>query len=183
MFNNTADALKKTARNFRMVCGAATLLTQIIYITYLIICLASATGNKVTNICMLVLALVYFLYSLAVLIFDKAITLRRTKRRAKRIYSLMKHLVQISMIIVSLSNMAAANPDLKPISVLICTVMIIFFIVQLFFEMLSWLIISRIASIKNAFTKDLGSNRIGTGRAERIGVRSGDIFADENSEQ
>ena len=179
MFDNTAEAFRKTGKAFRLLCGSFTLLTQLIYIIYLIICITSDTGSKVTNICMLSLAGIYFLYSLSLLIFDNVEGLRKTKRRAKRIYALLKRLVQISMIITALYNMSAATPAFKPIAVLICTVMIIFFIIQLFFELIIWIFTARVRGMKKAIATDLtGTDGTGARRPMRIGARDGDVFAE-----
>ena len=87
------------------------------------------------------------------------------------------------MIITSIYNMSAANPAFKPIAVLICTVLIISFMIQLFFELIIWIFFARVRGMKKAINTDLtAEGDTGARRAMRIGARESDVFADGTAE-
>ena len=157
MLDNTLRALTDTKRKIKLLSKIFSLSVQITYLAYLAFCMVSGLGNIWVNSVLALLAAAYLTFD--ILTRDKVEkSTKQTRKKIKRIYRRVKLVYSLFPILASVYGMYIASAaDVKPISIITTTIMIILWVVRAVVEMLVYIISREIDILKDAFHRDVES--------------------------
>ncbi len=164
MLEYTKTAFRQIAERFKRLDFYRSVITQLIYIAYLIYALLADVGNVIANSILLPLTIAYFLfYIIAYARTEK----KKVRKRVKRIFKRSKQIVKILSLGVLAYGVVSTAYELRPLSLFFTTLMAIGLLVQLLFELFFHLIkrkaksfihnleadFAPVSSLKNLFAK------------------------------
>ena len=142
MFDYTKAAFKKTIDDFKLVDYVRNILTQIVYIGYLIYALIIAKDYLWANVILLTLSVAYFVFFLfATAGAHKAN--KKTRSIVKSIYKRCKQLVKLFTLGLTVYGFCLTANHFTPISLLFVALMIVGWILQIVFEVILRIFLNR----------------------------------------
>ncbi len=143
MLDYTKAALKKTLDDFKIVDYIRNIVTQALYILYLVYAVCTKTGSIWVDIAMLVLCVAYFVFFM---IMTKGKPLQPPAEAQKFVKSLFKWcklLLKFFTLIIMLYGIYFTTEKPTPLSVILSALMIVLWVLQILFEVLVRIITSR----------------------------------------
>ena len=131
MFEYTKAAFKKIIDDFRKIDLARSILTQLLYIAYLIYVICIRSGVLPLNIALLSLATAYFLFFLYV----KARSVKKElKKLVKKIYKWCKRLIKLVNLSIVIYGLSITASHFTAPSVILAALMIVGWVLEILFE-------------------------------------------------
>lgn len=134
MFDYTKAAVKKTADDFKRIDYLRNVITQILYIAYLIYALFAGAGVRPANAILFGLSVAYLAFFLFVSM-GKASKLKK-KKLVSRIFTRCKQLIKLFTLGVMIYGIYATTTHVTPLSVILSAMMIVGWILQIVFEVI-----------------------------------------------
>lgn len=159
-FKQTLFVLDQTVTDFKRLKYVCNFGAQVLYITYLIFALTGGIGNTVTNVILLTLCSLYFVFFLAVERINMTKEAKLLRKSVNRVYKILRRSTQAVVIIMSLVALSDATLENDAIDILLCALMIISFMFQLLVDAAAWYAEMRVEQFKAAFIADVKSIRI-----------------------
>ena len=133
MLDYTKAAIKQVGEDFKKVDFARNIITQIIYLLYLVYAMIFDNGIFAVNITLFVLSAAYFAFFMFV-------TVRETKKEVhkvvKTIYTRCKQIIKLFTLGVMLYGVWLTTENVTPLSVILSALMIVGWVLQIVFEIL-----------------------------------------------
>ena len=133
MLDYTKAAIKQVGEDFKKVDLARNIITQIIYLLYLVYAMIFDNVIFAVNITLFVLSAAYFAFFMFV-------TVRETKKEVhkvvKTIYTRCKQIIKLFTLGVMLYGVWLTTENVTPLSVILSALMIVGWVLQIVFEIL-----------------------------------------------
>ena len=131
MFDYTKAAVKKIVDDFKRIDLIRCLLTQLLYIAYLIYVICIQSGTPILNIALLTLASAYFLFFLYVKMRSVKKELRKL---VKKIYKWCKRLIKLVNLGIVIYGLSITASHFTAPSVILAALMIVGWVLEILFE-------------------------------------------------
>lgn len=131
MFDYTKAAVKKIVDDFKRIDLIRCLLTQLLYIAYLIYVICIQSGTPILNIALLALASAYFLFFLYVKMRSVKKELRKL---VKKIYKWCKRLIKLVNLGIVIYGLSITASHFTAPSVILAALMIVGWVLEILFE-------------------------------------------------
>lgn len=151
MFKYTRAALNIIVDNIKLFAKIFKYGTLVLSFAYYVLAIIFQIGYLIPNIVLLSLIVLFGLFELITYNLD----IGKSKRIVKRIFNWSKILIKTTTLGLMIYGMYLATTDVHPFSIIIATLMIIFWILQVLLEIVSGVIESKIYLVKAAFEKDM----------------------------
>lgn len=159
-FRQTLSVFDETVNDLKTLKYVCDFAMQLVYIAYLAFALISGSGILVTNIILVTLCTLYFIFFLFVEDRNMSREEKMLKKRVHRIYKLLRRATQAAVIVISAISLSGATIENNVIDILLLAVMIISFALQLVLDVTVWYVERRAIRFKEAFISDITSIRI-----------------------
>lgn len=133
MLDYTKAAIKKTKEDFARIDLIRNVVTQVVYIAYLVYATWTGMGVFWANVTLLSLACAYFGFFLFVTLFTER---KKIPKPVKKIFTRCKQAVQLFTIGVMVYGVWATTTHVTPLSVIFSALMIVGWVLQILFEIL-----------------------------------------------
>ena len=131
MLDYTKAAIKKTIEDFKKIDFARAVITQIIYIAYLIYVVCIQSGVLVANIALLTLACAYFAFFL----YMKTRGVKKqVKKAVQKTYKWSKRLIKLFNLGVMIYGLSITASHFTALSLILAALMIVGWVLELLFE-------------------------------------------------
>jgi uncharacterized membrane protein len=153
MFEYTKAAFNKTIEDFKRLDYIRQILTQIVYIAYLIYALVVAKNYIWANIPLLLLSVGYFvLFLYATAGKEKK---KKLKTKAEKAYNFCKKIIKVFTLGVTVYGFFLTANHVTPLSLLLVSMMIVAWILEIVFGVIAKIFISRIHLFTTGFETDM----------------------------
>lgn len=131
MFDYTRAAFRKIVDDFKKIDFIRCVLTQSIYIAYLIYAICIGSGLLAVNIALLTLAVAYFLFFL----YMKRYGVQKlVKKTVKKVYKWSKRLIKLFNLGVMIYGLAVTANHFTALSLILAALMIVGWVLEILFE-------------------------------------------------
>lgn len=155
MFDYTKTALHHTLGKMKQALYVFNIVTQIIYIGYLVYATFAKTGLLfAANLILLLLSAAYFVFFLVTTSFGKTPEGKIYRKTGKKIYKWSKRLVKLLPLGLSVYDLCANPSSASPVSVLFVALMAITWILQILFDVLMKIVENEVGYILEAVKLD-----------------------------
>ena len=142
MLDYTKTAVKKTVEDFKKLDYIRNICTQAVYIGYLVYAWITGAGIFWANIALFALSTAYFIFFLTVTAGAPDGT-KRLKKRVRDLFFVCKKAVQLYALGVMIYGIYVATTHITPISVILSALMIVGWVLQIIFEVVSRFFLSK----------------------------------------
>ena len=143
MLDYTKAAVKKTVDDFKRLDYIRNIVTQVLYIGYLIYALIASSGVLWANILLLTLSVAYFVFFLVITAGEKSKAKKKAKKLAKKIFKRCKQLVKLFTTIVMVYGVCVTTKAVTPFAVVLAAFMIVAWLLQIVFDLIFHLFIKK----------------------------------------
>ena len=143
MLDYTKAAIKKTVDDFKRVDFYRNGITQVVYIIYLFYALCTNAGKLWANVPLLTLSLAYFVFFMIMSRGESTKAKKQAKTIVTRIFKRCKQFIKLLTIIVMLYGIYATTKQVSPIAVIFSAMMIVGWILQIIFEVILRIFLSK----------------------------------------
>ena len=133
MFDYTKTAANKIIADFKRFFYWCQVVTQVVYISYLIYALATNTKLWIVNSILLALSVAYFTFFLIATAKEAKKTL---KKRVKTLFKRCKQALNLFTLGVMVYGIWQTSTNAKPFSVILTALMIVCWVLQVLFEVI-----------------------------------------------
>ncbi|MBO5240233.1 MAG: hypothetical protein J6B56_02285 [Clostridia bacterium] len=154
MFDYTTVALQKIKSDFLKAIFVFSVLSQCIYVAYLIYALVAGAGNVWVNAVLLVLSGGYLPFYL-VMYWRESTGAKNTKKIVSLVYKRSKQVLKLYTLAMSVYTICITTANVDHFSVLITTFMLITFILQILLEIVYRLVVSRLQFLIEGVKADI----------------------------
>lgn len=151
MLEYTKIAVKQTVDDFKKIDYIRNILTQILYIAYLVYALFSSSGLLVANIILLVLSVGYFVFFL---IATRKNADKKLKTVVKTIFTRCKQVIKFFTLGVMVYGIWLTANEVTPLSLILSALMIAGWVLQIVFEILIKFLTARVNLIIEGLEAD-----------------------------
>ncbi len=145
------ETIKKDFERLAFICG---ILTQMVYIAYMIYSIVTEKGIFYINLALLVLSCAYFSFYL----YANAQELKKKiKKRAARIFKRCKQLIKIFNLLVLIYGIWGATKNASPFTVLLLVFMVVGLLLDILLEIILRFFINRANLIMEGIKADYGT--------------------------
>lgn len=153
MLDYTKVAFAKVVEDFRTLRFVGTLLSQFLYIGYLVYAIIVGAGFLSVNIVLLSVSIAYVVFYVFV-VGRKGYGLKSKKKIIRRIFVWLKLLFRAFTLGITVYGIYAMTTHVTPISIILATLSIIFWVLQVIIEILSILVENRANLMLEAIKAD-----------------------------
>lgn len=140
MLEYTKTAIKKTIEDFKKIDFVRAVITQIVYIVYLIYAVCIQSGVLIANILLLTLACAYFAFFL----YMKTRGVKKqVKKAVQKTYKWSKRLVKLFNLGVMLYGLSITASHFTALSLILAALMIVGWVLELIFEVVFHFLLKR----------------------------------------
>ncbi len=143
MLDYTKAAIKKTVDDFKRLDYIRNIVTQVLYIGYLIYALIASSGVLWANILLLTLSAAYFVFFLVITAGEKSKAKKKVKKLATQIFKRCKQLVKLFTTVVMVYGVCVTTKNVTPLAVVLAAFMIVGWLLQIVFDVIFHLFIKR----------------------------------------
>lgn len=153
MFKYTKAVLNDIVNDLRKFLMIFTIVTQVFYIGYIIYAIVTGTGNAYVNYVLLAISVIYFaIYLIAIVKKDKAT--KALKSVTGHVKKILKLLLKAFNLGIALYGMYYATTQINPVSIILTTFMILFWVMQALSEIIYFFAKRRIEMMIAGVQKD-----------------------------
>ena len=149
MFKYTKAAINKTIDDIKLLINVISYITIAISFGYYVYCLIVNKGYLVFNIILLTLLLINFVFNFVV---NKKY--KKIKKVIKRSSKIIKLSINATTLALSIIGIITPQKDVTPITIIITTLLIIMFVVNIILTIVTMIVEDKIEFIMLAFKKD-----------------------------
>ena len=124
-FRQTLSVFDETVNDLKTLKYVCDFAMQLVYIAYLVFALITGSGILVTNIILVTLCALYFIFFLFIEDRNMSREEKMLKKRVHRIYKLLRRVTQAAVIVISAVSLSGATIENNAIDILLLAVMII----------------------------------------------------------
>lgn len=154
MFDYTKAAVQKIGDDFKRLVYICNILTQIAYIAYLFYAVFSPVGIPWANITLVSIAVAYFVFFMIMTRGRALYSKRKMHIVVSKIFKYSKLLLKLFTIGVMLYGIYSTTQNPKPFGVILSAFMIVGWLLQLIFEIISAILIPRFQLLVSALEAD-----------------------------
>ncbi len=143
MLDYTKAAVKKTVDDFRRLDYLRNLVTQVVYIFYLVYALFAGAGYVWANAVLLGLSLAYLIFFLIVTTGRVLQAKSKTQKVVAKVFTRCKQLIKLFTLGVMIYGIYATTTHVTALSVILSALLIVGWILQLVFEVVFKFFIGR----------------------------------------
>lgn len=155
MFDYTTALIRHTLEQIKISIFKLIVLTQLLYIGYLVYAIIVDSGIFISNVILLIVSCLY----LAFFIYDSLKKRKRTvPKRVKELRSLIKRLILRSVKLYTLIAMVVifvTGKNANPLAPIVIILSAISFVIQIVLDIITLVITKRIDLFKEAFENDI----------------------------
>ncbi|MBR2374848.1 MAG: hypothetical protein IKA88_01015 [Clostridia bacterium] len=151
MFDYTKAALTQITKDFKKLCYILNVVTQTLYIAYLVFALATQKGVFAANVTLLSIASAYFVFFLIMTNRDA----NKLKKRVKTVFKRSKQVINFFTLGVIFYGIYVTAGNVTPMSVLFAAFMVVSWVLQIIFELILYVILNRLQLFKEALDADV----------------------------
>ena len=155
MFDYTKTAIDKTISDVKIGKFICDITIHLLYIVYLVYAVSTQRGTIWINVTLLSLSSVYFVFLLALKMPNAAKNEPKIIRICSNIYKYSKYALKICVITIALIDITVNSTAATPTSILLTSLIIVGFALQIVFEIISAVVISRFNFMKEAINTDV----------------------------
>ena len=152
MFEYTRSAYAILEKKFKKYLFITKIILNVSISAYFIYALIAHIGNFVANI---ILASLFAIYLIFTILSEKKKVAKPVKRKVRIIYQSIRLLIKAFVLGVTLYGMYEATVEVKPLSIVLTTLMIILWVIQLIIEILMDIILPKKDLLIAGFMKDV----------------------------
>lgn len=157
MFDYTKAALEKIKTDFQVFVYRFTFASQILYIGYLLYMIFAPLGMLWANVTMLCISAVYFAIFLIATIPSIAEKAKKLKKVSQTVYTRTKLLIRFFTLGITLYGIYATTAHVTPFSIILTTLSILAWVLQLLFHIVLTYFIDRFNLLKEGLEADVQS--------------------------
>lgn len=154
MFDYTMTALQKIKNDFLKAIFLFNVLSQSIYIAYLLYALIAGAGNVWVNGILFLLSTAYFTFYL-IMHQRESTGAKHTKKTVSLIYKRSKQLLKVYTIAMSIYTICITTANVNYFTVLTTAFMLATFILQILLELVYRLVVSRLQLLMEGVKADI----------------------------
>ena len=151
MLDYTRLALQKTFEDFKRIGHILGIITQLLYIAYLIYSIIAQAGRWWIKAIFLTISVAYFVFYLIVYYTKK----KRLQKIGKKIVKRSKLVIKLFDLGIAFYSISVTIENVKPESVILLASMISFWLLQVVFDIITTVIENRINLILEGWKADL----------------------------
>lgn len=151
MFDYTKAALTQIIKDFKKLCYVLSILTQTLYIAYLIFAIVTQKGVLSANITLLSISAVYFVFFLIMTGKHGS----KTAKWAKMLFKRSKQAIKLFTLGVIFYGIYVTAEKVTPISVVFTAFMVVSWVLEIIFEIILSIIATRLQLFKEALDADV----------------------------
>ena len=157
MFDYTKAAIDKIRTDFQVFVYRFTIASQILYIGYLLYMIFAPLGLLWANIPLLCISVVYFAIFLIANMPKLAERMKKLKQISQTIYTRTKLLIKFFTLGITLYGIYATTAHVTPFSIILTTLSILAWILQVLFHIVLTYFIDRFHLLKEGLEADVQS--------------------------
>ena len=157
MFDYTKAAMEKIKTDFQVFVYRFTIASQILYIGYLLYMIFAPIGYLWANIPLLIFSLAYFAVFLIANMPKLAEKTKKLKKISQTIYTRTKLLIKFFTLGITLYGIYATTAHVTPFSIILTTLSILAWVLQLLFHIVLTYFIDRFNLLKEGLEADVQS--------------------------
>lgn len=136
MLDYTKAAIKKTVDDFKRLDYLRNIITQILYVAYLVYALFSGAGVWIANVILFGISVAYLAFFLFITLGKANQLKKKTKKIVTRVFTRCKQLIKLFTLGVMIYGIYATTKRVTPVSVIFSALMIVGWVLQIIFEVL-----------------------------------------------
>ena len=140
MLKYTKAAIEKVKRDLKIGLVLFETITLALIITYLIFALSLGIGNLIINIVLMVIVSIYFTFYLVNLKFQ----FKWFRNIVKKYYKIIRLIVLACSLFIALYELYITTNDVNTVTIILITLLIIFWLLQVVIEVIYRLVINEI---------------------------------------
>lgn len=150
MLKYTKAAIEKVKEDLKIGLILFETITLILMITYLIFALSLGIGNLIINIILMTIVSIYFTFYLVNLKFQ----FKWFRNIVKKYYKIVRLIILACSLSIALYELYITTSDVNPITIILITLLIIFWLLQVVIEVIYRLVINEIDLLVQAIAQD-----------------------------
>ena len=155
MLDYTKMAIKQTIADLKRTDYVRNIITQLVYIFYLVYTLIVRTGYFAFNIALLALSVAYLIFFLVMTSCGKSPEGKQVKRVTTGIFVWCKRLIKLFTLGLTIYGICTAVEHVSAVSVILAALMIVGWLLQIVFEVLIKILTNRVTLITDALEADI----------------------------
>ena len=160
MLKNTKNAFISMINEIKLVCKIIKYSSIAISFIYFVIAIVTKTGNFVANILSASLFVVYTIFEICTRNIEK----KKVRKVVRRIYVGARLLIRAFALASIIYGIYTTTTEVKPLSIVLLAIMIIFWILQVLFEVIVFIVSRYIEMITLEIKKDVSEFKEGPGK-------------------
>lgn len=140
MLDYTKAAFKQTMDDFKRIDYVRNIVTQILYIVYLVYAIFSGTGFFIANLILFILAAGYFGFFLYMSMNNGK---KQIKNAVKTIFTRCKQIIKLFTLGVTIYGLCLTANNVTPFSLILTSLMLVGWVLQVLFEVVFKFFINR----------------------------------------
>ncbi len=157
MFDYTKAAMEKIKTDFNVFVYRFTIASQILYIGYLLYMIFAPLGLLWANITLLSFSVAYFAIFLIATLPSIAEKMKKLKKISQTVYTRTKLLIKCFTLGITLYGIYATTAHVTPFSIILTTLSILAWVLQLLFHIVLTYFIDRFNLLKEGLEADVQS--------------------------
>lgn len=155
MLDHTKEAFNQVVADLKKTAYAFNVLMQVVYISYLIYALVARAGNAIVNGVLLGLSAAYFVFFLCATSFGRNPESTHLSKGVKCFYKNSKRLIKLYTLGVAVYGIYEAATNVSFVSVLLTALMVVFWLLDIVFEILVKYVTARVNLIVEGLKTDI----------------------------
>lgn len=160
MLKNTKNAFISIINEIKLVCRIIKYSSIAISFIYFIVAILMKTGNFIANIIAASLFVVYTIFEICTRNIEK----KNVRKIVRRVYVICRLSIRAFALASIIYGIYTTTTDVKPISIVLLVLMIIFWILQVLFEVIIFVVSRYINVFKEEVKKDFDDFKEGPGK-------------------
>lgn len=171
MFDNTRRLFHETVEDVKRLSLWVNLLTQVVYIAYLIYAVATTARYLPLNIALLALSLAYFIAHLTFTVKGERAS-RKVQKKVRDVFVISRRLIQLVIVASSLLIIYRDQVSVVTIPVLFSLVSALTFVLNVVIDVITRVVTARYQLFEAAFKDDLEElSETGLGKVVKFGAK------------
>lgn len=150
MFDYTQTAIKKIFNDFKKFCHVCSIVTQLVYISYLIYSICAQTGRWWIKTVFLTVSVAYFIFYMCVH-YSKN---EKLQKKGKHVYKRSKLFLKLFELVVAFYSISVTTHNATTTSVILLSLMLVGWLLQVVFDVIISILENRAELFMEALKAD-----------------------------
>ena len=151
MLDYTKAAIKQVGEDFKKIDFARNVITQIVYLLYLVYTMISTNGVFAVNLILFLLSAAYFGFFMFASVQE---TQKKIHKTVKTVYTRLKQILKLYSLGVMIYGVWLTAENIAPLSLILCSLMIVGWVLEIVFEILIRFLVNRINLVVEGLEAD-----------------------------